>query len=255
MTSQFLKPDKKLSGYVDNILVIECRGVTTDFVLPLYANGVPSLLFQSEAGSLMRSSVGHLTLFGQTVAPEQLLLKKDFVLIAYFFKPGAVMPLFGIRANELTNSPVNLALLEPLAAIPLQERLLNTAALTEKIAVIDEYLIKKICHSQMAPSGIEHAAACIAQNYSPQILGALQQKLGISERSFQRSFDQAIGLPPNLFRRICQFNAAFSDLNSGRFEKLSDLAYRHGYADQSHYIRAFKEFTHLTPNEFLNFGE
>jgi AraC-like DNA-binding protein len=67
-------------------------------------------------------------------------------------------------------------------------------------------------------------------------------------------FEKNIGIAPNLYRRICQFNSAFQQLNNRKYCKLSDIAFENGYADQSHYIRAFKEFTNLTPKDYLNFG-
>jgi len=39
-----------------------------------------------------------------------------------------------------------------------------------------------------------------------------------------------------------------------QFQNLSDIAYDNDYADQSHYIRAFKEFTNITPKEYLHLG-
>jgi AraC-like DNA-binding protein len=36
-----------------------------------------------------------------------------------------------------------------------------------------------------------------------------------------------------------------------RFEKLTDVAYDNGFADQSHFIRSFREFTNVTPNTYL----
>jgi len=32
--------------------------------------------------------------------------------------------------------------------------------------------------------------------------------------------------------------------------KLSDVAYENGYADQSHFIRSFREFTGYTPSQY-----
>jgi len=31
---------------------------------------------------------------------------------------------------------------------------------------------------------------------------------------------------------------------------LSDVVYEHGYADQSHFIRDFKKYTHTKPSRF-----
>ena len=84
-------------------------------------------------------------------------------------------------------------------------------------------------------------------------LTELKNELNITERSFQRLFHKGMGINPSTYRRICQFNAAFFDLNLGDYKNLSDIAFNHGYADQSHYIRTFREFTSLTPAEYLKF--
>lgn len=94
----------------------------------------------------------------------------------------------------------------------------------------------------------------IAKHYSKEALIDVQRELNISERTFQRMFEKNIGLSPNTYRRICQFKSAFTDLNLGNYNNLSDIAFNHGYADQSHYIRAFKEFTQINPSEYLNYG-
>ncbi|MEJ7662748.1 MAG: helix-turn-helix domain-containing protein [Hymenobacter sp.] len=72
----------------------------------------------------------------------------------------------------------------------------------------------------------------------------------MSERSFQRRFKQAVGVSPKLFARICQFQDSLAQLRRAEYEKLSDIAYAHDYADQSHHIRAFREFAGSTPRQF-----
>ncbi|MNL65149.1 DNA-binding transcriptional activator FeaR [compost metagenome] len=67
----------------------------------------------------------------------------------------------------------------------------------------------------------------------------------------QRLFENNVGMSAKLFRRVCQFDASFQRLNQLQFDKLSDVAFEHGYADQSHFIRVFREFTGLTPKEYL----
>jgi len=82
----------------------------------------------------------------------------------------------------------------------------------------------------------------------------VQQELFVTERTFQRMFEKNVGIPPNQYRRICQFNTAFRQLQLRKFNKLTDIAFENGYADQSHYIRSFREFTGITPKDYLNFG-
>lgn len=82
-------------------------------------------------------------------------------------------------------------------------------------------------------------------------LVCIQKELGLSERGLQRLFETSVGLTPRMYGRICLFDAAFQALERRRYTRLSDIAYEQGYADQSHFIRAFKEFTGFTPGEYL----
>ncbi|MEP7373220.1 MAG: helix-turn-helix domain-containing protein [Chitinophagaceae bacterium] len=249
-----LVPDDRISSYVDRILVIENNNITTPYILPLYANGVPTILFQSVKGKLGDDNSNHLTLFGQTVLPESLILSEDFTLVAYFFKPYTLLSLFGVSPHELTDKPIDLNVLSSLKPGELQERLLNAGTTENMIALLDDFIFKLIARSEMESSLIKYATIQIAGNPSKESLLTVQKELHLTERTFQRMFEKNIGVAPNIYRRICQFNAAFTQLNNRKHHKLSDIAFQNGYADQSHYIRAFREFTNITPKEYLRFG-
>ncbi len=254
MRTENLQPNEKISDYVHDILVIEYEGLVQPFTLPLFANGSPTLLFNSTKGKLGKNSGSHLTLFGQTVQPEDLHISESFTLIAYFFKPFALMSLFNIAAPELTDQPIDLKLISPLQTGLLEEQLLNAKSIKERICFLDDYIIGLINRMNVENMALRYATSVIANHHEKEVLVKLQKELRITERSFQRMFEKNIGLSPNLFRRVCQFNAAFIQLNQRKFVKLSDIAFDHGYADQSHYIRAFKEFTRLSPSDYLNYG-
>jgi AraC-like DNA-binding protein len=247
-------PSDKISDHIDRILVIECDQIVADFVLPLYANGVPTLLFTSQKGSINNKPSSHLTLFGQTVLPETLTLKKGFTLIAYFFKPYSLLSLFSVMARELTDQPTDLGLIDSEKSRQLQERLLNADSVETKLDLLDHYISNLITRSKSDCPVLKYATLKIAADPSKESLSLMQKDLKISERTFQRMFEKNIGVAPNQYRRISQFNSAFTQLNKKTYSKLSDLAFQNGYADQSHFIRSFKEFTGITPKEYLNYG-
>ena len=254
MNVRNLPPNEKIAAYVDRILVIENCQVVNSFSLPLFANGSPTLLFKSSRGRMKNNITTNLTLFGQTILPEAITFTEDFTLVAYFFKPYSLLPIFGVTPLELTDRPIDLNLLSPQKARTLQEQLLNADGPEQLILSLDSYIANLVAHSRSDNAVISYATGRIAAYTSKETLVAVQKELHVTERTFQRMFEKNIGIAPNIYRRITQFNAAFQQLNSKRYYKLSDLAFENGYADQSHYIRAFKEFTSLTPKEYLNFG-
>jgi len=248
-------PAECIAGYVERILVIDNAAVTSQFALPLFANGTPTLLFLTTKAAIGAKATNYLTLFGQTVFPETLMIKEDFTLIAYFFKPFTLYSLFGVSASELTDYPIDLDLLSYAQANELKEKLLNATGTEEMITLLDAYILSLVTKTKAENEVLRFATSIISANPSRERLSAIQKELFITERTFERMFEKNIGIPPNLFRRICQFNAAFQQLNNRQFDKLSDIAFGNGYADQSHFIRVFKEFTRSTPKEYLKLGQ
>jgi AraC-like DNA-binding protein len=239
----------KVSEYVKGILVIDDYPKQRPFILPLFANGTPTLVFQTAKAQIKNQS-NHLTLFGQTVLPTQLLLNERFTLIAYFLTPHSLQSLFSIQAKELTDNPINLNLF--LKKSVLQEQLLNAKTINQQLSLLDNFIFSLSRKTKMNFNTVKYAAEIISKNSMGNVLAQVQKDLYITERSFQRLFEKNVGISPNLFRRINQFNKAFQQLNNRQFQNLSDVAFDNGYSDQSHYIKSFKEFTSITPTEYLS---
>jgi AraC-like DNA-binding protein len=253
MKAYYLKPTDKISEYVQEILVLENHWAMTSFVLPLFANGMPTLLFQTAKGQIKNNS-NYLTLFGQTVFPETLTVNDNFTLIAYFLKPHSLVSLLGVSAQELTDNPIDLNLLSHCKAARIQEQLLNATSTTQMLELLNDYLFSLTTKIKANTDLIIYATNKIVQNPNNKILREVQNELYITERTFQRMFERNVGVSPNQFRRICQFNNAFQQLNRDRSKSLAEITFRNDYADQSHFIRAFREFTNVTPTEFLSLG-
>jgi len=249
MNVTYKKPGENISEYVQDILVIENYHVTIPFCLPLFANGTPTLLFHTARGQFKNNS-GYFTLFGQTILPCELQIKDNFTLIAYFLKPYSLISLFGISARELTDKPVDFNLLSN--GSDLQEQLLNSNTIGEMTLLLDNFIFSLIPKNSKDSQLIEYTVRKISDSPTKNILSEIKKDFFITERTMQRMFEKNIGVSPNQFRKIHQFNKAFRQLNNRQFQNLGDIAYDNGYADQSHYIRVFKDFTNITPKEYLH---
>src|SRR5688572_8285715 len=251
MKTQIFIPQLSISKYVGSILVIENYDQRNNFILPLYANGSPTLVFNTSKATSKNKNVDHLTLYGQTINPGELSITDGFTLIAYFLYPNALTSLFGIEAKELTDGCMELTFLKQAKEYNLQEQLLNTRMLNFRLDLLNNF-IKKLADNAIAiDSKTEFATKAINKSKGQISLQNIQHELGITERTLQRIFDTNVGISPKMYRRVCQFQSAFQKLNQYQFSKVSDIAYEHGYADQSHFIRVFKEFTNITPREYL----
>lgn len=251
MRTEFHIPSPSLSQFVSGILVIEDANDRDEFVIPLFANGSPTLVFQTAKAKKGNQVIGNLTLYGQTIKSDELVFRDSFTFIAYFFYPHTIHQLFGIIPKEINDAYLDLTLLRQTQEESLQEQLLNTPTLGNRLQLIEKYILKLSKQGSGGDDRIVFATNEIKKNNGLLSLAELQNSLHITERSFQRLFENNIGISPNIYKRICQFQFAFQQVNQSKYSKLTNIAHNSGYADQSHFIRVFKEFTGLTPNEYL----
>jgi len=248
-------PNPSMVNYVSKIFVIEDCKLDIDMGFPLIANGYPGFVFQmanSEPTLCGNSKVNSLFLFGQTIKPLELYTSGKLTLIAYFFYPHILKKLFGVNAKELTDISIDLNHLQPAKGMNLKEQLINAPSLALRLQLINNYVLKLIEASYSNfHNDVLFATQAIRKSKGLISLNNVQKELRISERTFRRLFDLHVGISPKMFSRVCQFDSAFQQLNTDQFSKLSDVAYENGYADQSHLIRAFREFTNFSPSEYI----
>lgn len=248
-------PNPSIANYVSKIFVMEDCKLDIDIGFPLIANGYPGFLFQtvnSEPALFGNGNLNSLFLFGQTIKPVELSTRGKLTLIAYFFYPHLLKNLFGVHAKELTDISIDLNHLQPAKSMNLKEQLINAPSLAVRLQLMNNYVLKLVDTNYLYfPDAIHFTTQLIRKNKGLISLNKVQKELRISERTLRRLFDLHVGISPKMFSRVCQFDSAFQQLNTGQFSKLTDVAYENGYADQSHLIRSFKEFTNFSPSEYV----
>jgi AraC-like DNA-binding protein len=247
MRTQLITPLPPLADYVSHIIVLESE-LSFDTSLPLIAKGYPSVVFQLTAGHLR---VDPLVLYGQNIRPMPLPVSGYVTVIAFFLYPHTLKALFGWSARELTDLSVDISLSEPARSMCLKEQLLNASSLEQRLSLMNDYLLRLTApHKLDISQPVVFAIRLIQQHSGALPMLKVQQELYVTERTLQRMFDMHVGVSPKTYGRICQFDAALRQLTGNGFTDMAGVAFQHGYADQSHLIRAFRDFTGLTPLEY-----
>ena len=99
-------------------------------------------------------------------------------------------------------------------------------------------------HAVMAH--LQHGATAT----STASLAELATLAGMSRYQLIRAFRAATGMTPHAYQLNLRVNQARALLRSG--EGMADIAYRLGFADQSHFQRVFKAFAGVTPGLYRN---
>ena len=83
-----------------------------------------------------------------------------------------------------------------------------------------------------------------------------ETKIGISRKHLNRLFQKYIGTTPQTYRKIVRFRQLMDfKLNAAKENNYGALSYQVNYADQSHFIKACKQLTNLTPSQFFKEGK
>lgn len=218
------------------------------------ADGCPGLIFQQADNGLFYQSDKQLPetfLYGQSTKFGEFSVKGTFNTIGIFFYPSALKLLFGITAQEFTDSCFDVDQEAKKHGFYLSEQLSEASSIPERIMILSAYLLFQIKNNTHHKNEIMgYALSMIMKSGGNISLKELQEKTQTTERTFERKFKEYIGISPKLFTRICRFQASLSQIRHNNFEKLSDIAFENDYADQSHFIRSFKEFTGFSPNQY-----
>jgi AraC-like DNA-binding protein len=254
MKYRYQNPHPSLAGYIRTVLTLEGFTPADDHRVPLFTNGIPALYCRTEKDAQGNENVIQLTLFGQTTINECWTITKNSTVVAYFFKPFALATLFNIPVTKLMKVPVDLHRWNAHKITALRTQLVYASSTMQKVNVLDHLLLDQLKENAQTCEIIQFATDHMMQNSGPEILSAMLEKMDIHPRTFQRIFKKYVGITPTHYRRICQFQLSFSQLRGGEFETLTDVAYNNGFADQSHFIRSFREHTDTTPKDYLKTG-
>jgi len=255
MRYEQIQPTGALSAYVRYFWTLEnspCDLLPKTF--GAIADGSPGIIFQyADNGNFHQDNkeLPSVFLYGQTTRYTQLFTPGKFRTIGVYFYPHALKPIFGFNAAELTNSCLDLDLIPAGSFLHLSEQLINTKELSDQIRILSDYLLIQMERNQRFEDHLTTCAVAeIIKARGDIDLKFLQGNLGLSERNFERKFKSNVGISPKLLTRILRFQSSMDLLRDHKFSKLSDIAFENNYADQSHFIRSFKEFAGLSPNQY-----
>ncbi|RYY29850.1 MAG: AraC family transcriptional regulator [Chitinophagaceae bacterium] len=231
--------------------IIHCTNEDGDNLLRIYADGqVGIVYYTSEQQVTFNGRVcAALFAYGQTLKPLEIKSPGNFSLLVAYLQPIALHAYFGMNAAELTDGCVDFKHIDKHISVQIN----RAGDWQQRTEILTNYLfnLQNAIRYKSDPRIFTAATEIIssAGGIRPR---ELHRRLRMTERTFERQFLKHVGITPSAYCRVCRFNAALQLLGNTYQNSLTDVAYHTGYADQSHFIRNFREFTSLTPSQYLS---
>jgi AraC-like DNA-binding protein len=228
-----------------------------DVVEVMYPSGSIELCIDISDGNTVRHRgnrsmrVPRLELLGHWTIPTQAAIAKGNTCLITRFNPYAASLFFPNPASDFTNESVDLCDIFSKETTDLYDRLMEQPLLPQKIAVLEEFLVRRLAMNRKGHQHLKLVEGLCNQVYSRDNafnLENLSAQYGVSERYIQKLFSTWVGLTPQKFFAVQRFNKSLELIRSST-EPLTSIAFECGYYDQAHFIKEFKSYTGLTPTQ------
>lgn len=256
MKPEIFEPHSELTGFVKCYWTLESDKDDTPIKNTIVPDGTMKLIFhygdEYKYHPKNRDSVilPKCFLIGQLTEPyvvEPLGKTGTFIVR---FQPNGFLPFTTLPIKELENTAVPLYELFGKEGEEIGERILNANSTSERIELIDQFLINRLTSTDTVDHLVKSTVETIFNVNGQLSVNELSQQNNVNRRQLTRKFSSAIGLSPKQLSKTIRLQAVLKTLLTKETTSFTDLAYENEYFDQAHFIKDFKEFTGLTPKEF-----
>jgi AraC-like DNA-binding protein len=248
-------PDESISLFVRNILVYEESDHLHKTILPFFADGYPGIMFQMTENGLFVLPHGKempdFFLYGQTIHPIKLKISGAYKFIVFQLYPFVIRHFFNVNPKTLNDDCYDLLQLKEFEVEKTILILKNTDDFEQWQSIIASFLLQIFQNKRRSLDyKIRQAIELIIENDGALSINELREKIKVTERTLERRFTAEVGVSPKQFAKMIQFQNSLIDVTTQDFNSLTDIAYKNGFTDQSHFTKVFKAYTGKTPKKF-----
>lgn len=188
----------------------------------------------------------------QTIEPFYIQPIGYVDTFAVSFYPYGFANIISEPVQNLVNkeTPLHLVFGEVIAK-ELEQKIIKAKDTKERIECIEKFLFDKLNDKITVNNIVKNTIdTLLSTKGNAKINKILKQNL-YKRRQLERKFLEQIGISPKQLAKVIRLQSALKILLNEETESLTNIAYKSEYYDQSHFIKDFKEFTGISPKEFL----
>ncbi len=229
-----IEPSEQLSSYIESYWISsKVKENHTSFVEP---DGCFDIVIHFHNG------INEVYLTGIWDKPIMVNSYKNVDLLGIRFYPKALQAFFNISIGEIKNTSTKVHKQMFKSSIDI-ELLYNSKNIDELISFFDVFFLsmleenKTIIHQFLDELDYNSDVDCIAD------------KIGVSRRHLCRELKNKLGITTKAYMNIIRFISAKRMLLHGK--SYTEIVYKCGYYDQSHFIKEFKKYTGKNPSNYI----
>ncbi|RFU84750.1 helix-turn-helix domain-containing protein [Streptomyces triticagri] len=231
----------RTAGFRDTAAVgLDLRVIPQPVVVVVIGLGGEQFAIETPAGSMALSS------FVAAPAPGPIRVLGDQVeCVEMRLSPRSAYGLLGVSTREFDGSPVSLDEVWGRPGQLLREQLADTPTWQQRLALTDEFLIRRADRAPAVTPEVAAAWQHIVTRRGRVRIGELAASCGWSRKRLWSRFSEQIGLTPKKAAMLVRFDHAARALRAGM--NPIEVATACGYVDQPHLHRDMLAFAGCTP--------
>lgn len=129
----------------------------------------------------------------------------------------------------------------------LEEKLVLALTDKQRVKLVEQFFLRQLKEIEEDKLVLE-AVRMIYRSKGTVGIKELSEELFISQSPLEKRFRKVVGTTPKKFATIVRFNTVLDNLS--HTSSLTELCYESNFFDQAHFIKDFKRFTGVTPENF-----
>lgn len=230
-----------------NLIPFKYRPPKTEQGIVFYITGSVNL---QDVNSGKIQTPAPVSVFSHQTDKKRFQVSSEFCMFTIFLHAGVLHRLVGMPIADLNQSYHDAELFFGTEVRTVTDQLAEAPDYLSMVPIVENFLLAKFKGLQMG-TAVDDVANYLLVDPMSFSLGNIAQEACLSTKQFYRKFVERIGLSPKFYSRVARFNHAYQYKVSHPNDYWSSIAQSFGYTDYHHLEKEFKEFTGLTPNEWI----
>jgi AraC-like DNA-binding protein len=189
----------------------------------------------------------------QTTTKGFAIFRGDTTILVIHFKASGFLKIFGISPKEVVDCMGNNDEILSKEIQVVHDEMQEGKTFADSVRVLEKYLVKKLSANKYK---YKHPGVAVAGHFLIQKKGMLPilelaHHCNMTLKTFELQFTDQVGIGPKHFARLVRFGWVVEIKANQPKKSWTEISNICGYFDQNHLIKDFREFTSMSPNQFL----